>query len=69
MDEYFADNIFWVPPEARWSYLQKNAKRLEVGTLVDDTMAAIERDKKVLKGVLPTDYARLTPSSKRAIND
>jgi len=57
-DEYLADNIFWVPPEARWSHLQKNAKRPEIGSLVDDAMAAIERDNKVLKGVLPKDYAR-----------
>ncbi len=57
-DEYLADNIFWVPPEARWAYLQKNAKRPEIGTLVDNAMAAIERDNKVLKGVLPKDYAR-----------
>jgi len=57
-DEYLADNIFWVPPEARWNYLQKNAKRPEIGTLVDDAMAAIERDNKVLKGVLPKDFAR-----------
>lgn len=57
-DEYLADNIFWVPPEARWPYLQKNAKRPEIGTLVDDALAAIERDNKVLKGVLPKDYAR-----------
>ena len=57
-DEYLADNIFWVPPEGRWSYLQNNAKRPEIGTLVDDALAAIERDNKVLKGVLPRDYAR-----------
>src|SRR5660398_194409 len=57
-DEYLADNIFWVPSEARWSYLQKNAKRPEIGTLVDDAMTATERDNKVLKGVLPKDYAR-----------
>jgi len=57
-DEYLADNIFWVPPEARWPYLQKNAKRPEIGTLVDDAMTAIERDNKALKGVLPKDYAR-----------
>jgi type I restriction enzyme M protein len=57
-DEYLADNIFWVPPEARWDYLQKNAKRPEIGTLVDDAMASIERDNKTLKGVLPKDYAR-----------
>jgi len=57
-DEYLADNIFWVPPEARWPYLQKNAKRPEIGTLVDDALTAVERDNKVLKGVLPKDYAR-----------
>jgi type I restriction enzyme M protein len=57
-DEYLADNIFWVPPEARWDYLQKNAKRPEIGTLVDDAMAAIERDNPALKGVLPKDFAR-----------
>ncbi|MGD9873125.1 MAG: N-6 DNA methylase [Kiritimatiellia bacterium] len=57
-DEYLADNIFWVPPEARWPYLQKSAKRPEIGTLVDDALTAVERDNKVLKGVLPKDYAR-----------
>jgi len=57
-DEYLAENIFWVPPEARWDYLQKNAKRPEIGNLVDDAMAAIERDNKILKGVLPKDFAR-----------
>jgi len=58
MDEYLADNIFWVPPESRWLHLQKNAKRPEIGTLVDDALTAIERDNKILKGVLPKDYAR-----------
>lgn len=57
-DEYLAENIFWVPPEARWDYLQKNAKRPEIGKLIDDAMAAIERDNRTLKGVLPKDYAR-----------
>ena len=57
-DEYLGENVFWVPPEARWDYLQKNAKRPEIGTLVDDAMTAIERDNKPLKGVLPKDYAR-----------
>ncbi|RMF57159.1 MAG: SAM-dependent DNA methyltransferase [Calditrichaeota bacterium] len=57
-DEYLAENIFWVPPEARWDYLQKNAKRPEIGTLVDNAMAAIERDNRSLKGVLPKDFSR-----------
>ncbi|MDR2391761.1 MAG: type I restriction-modification system subunit M [Planctomycetota bacterium] len=57
-DEYLADNIFWVPPEARWFHLQKNAKQPGIGMLVDDALTAVERDNKVLKGVLPKDYAR-----------
>ena len=57
-DEYLAENIPWVPPEARWDYLQKNAKRPEIGTLIDNAMAALERENKAFKGVLPKDYAR-----------
>ena len=57
-DEYRANNIFWVPKEARWSVLQANAKRPEIGNVIDDAMVAIERDNKSLKGVLPKDYAR-----------
>ncbi|MGO1069779.1 type I restriction-modification system subunit M [Lysobacter sp. CA199] len=57
-DEYLADNIFWVPKEARWSYLKANAKRPGIGTFIDDAMRAIEKDNDSLKGVLPKDYAR-----------
>jgi type I restriction enzyme M protein len=57
-DEYRALNIFWVPPEARWSYLKAQAKQPTIGQLVDAAMDGIERDNPVLKGVLPKDYAR-----------
>lgn len=57
-DEYLADNVFWVPKEARWSHLQASAKLPSIGTLVDDAMRAIEKDNESLKGVLPKDYAR-----------
>ncbi len=57
-DEYLADNVFWVPKEARWSHLQANAKRPEIGSLIDDAMRAIEKENESLKGVLPKDYAR-----------
>ncbi|MFF2048395.1 type I restriction-modification system subunit M [Stenotrophomonas bentonitica] len=57
-DEYLADNIFWVPKEARWSHLQANAKQSSIGTLIDDAMRAIEKDNESLKAVLPRDYAR-----------
>src|SRR5258705_9887581 len=57
-DEYRAASIFWVPKEARWGHLKANAPQSAIGTLVDDAMAAIERDNPSLKGVLPKDYAR-----------
>ncbi len=57
-DEYRAEGVFWVPPEARWAHLQGNAKQPTIGKLVDDAMVAIERDNPPLKGVLPKDYAR-----------
>jgi type I restriction enzyme M protein len=57
-DEYRAENVFWVPHEARWSHLQASAKQPAIGKIVDDAMVAIERDNPRLKGVLPKDYAR-----------
>src|SRR5438067_12916011 len=56
-DEYRAENIFWVPPTARWTYLQNSAKQPTIGKTVDDAMVAIERDNPLLKGIPPKDYA------------
>src|SRR6202045_1980252 len=57
-DEYRAENVFWVPPAARWTYLQNSAKQATIGKIVDDAMVAIERDNPRLKGILPKEYAR-----------
>src|SRR5438093_994116 len=57
-DEYRAQSIFWVPPEARWAHLKAQARQPTIGQLADDAMAGIERDNPALKGVLPRDYAR-----------
>jgi len=57
-DEYRAENIFWVPKEARWTFLQSKAKQPAIGKILDDAMDAIERDNRSLKGVLPKDYNR-----------
>ena len=58
-DEYLAENVFFVPPTARWAYLQhERAKLPTIGKDIDDAMDAIERDNPNLKGVLPKDYAR-----------
>ena len=57
-DEYIAENIFWVPQEARWAHLKARARQSAIGQTVDRAMAAIERDNPALKEVLPKDYAR-----------
>ncbi|PIF20351.1 MULTISPECIES: class I SAM-dependent DNA methyltransferase [unclassified Acidovorax] len=64
-DEYKAENIFFVPPEARWSFLLSKAKLPTVGTFVDAAMDAIEKENPSLKGVLPKVFARqnLDPAS------
>ena len=64
-DEYKAENVFFVPAIARWSYLQSKAKQPEIGKDVDNAMDAIERENPTLKGVLPKVYARgnLDPTS------
>ena len=57
-DEYIAENIFWVPREARWGHLKAQARQPTVGQTVDRAMEAIERDNPALKDVLPKNYAR-----------
>jgi len=64
-DEYKAENVFFVPQDARWTYLQSRAKQPEIGKVVDDAMDAIEKENSSLKGVLPKVFARqnLDPTS------
>ncbi|WP_372772360.1 type I restriction-modification system subunit M [Mangrovibacterium sp.] len=65
-DEYLAENVFYVPPSARWNYLQhQRAKLPSIGKDIDDAMDAIEKDNPSLKGVLPKDYARPALDKKR----
>lgn len=57
-DEYKAEGVFWVPPEARWQYIKERAKQPEIGKLIDNAMDLIEVDNESLRGVLPKTYAR-----------
>jgi len=43
-DEYMAENVFWVPKKARWTYIKENAKKPEIGQIIDDAMVAIEAE-------------------------
>lgn len=53
-DEYLAENVFFVPPMARWEYLQhQRAKLPTIGKDIDDAMDAIERDNPNLRVCFP----------------
>lgn len=69
--EYRAENVFWVPVEARWSEIAAKAKSPQIGTIVDKAMIAIEQENPPLKGVLPKEYARpsLDPARLGAVID
>jgi type I restriction enzyme M protein len=64
-DEYTAEGVFWVPPEARWEYLRERAKQPEIGKLIDNAMDLIEIDNPSLLGVLPKSYARPSLDARR----
>jgi type I restriction enzyme M protein len=57
-DEYSANNVFFVPMEARWSYLYSRAKLPSIGEDLDKAMEAIEKQNPTLKGILPKVFAR-----------
>lgn len=57
-DEYLAENIFWVPKEARWTYIMDSAKNEKIGQFIDDALILIEKENPSLKGVLDKRYAR-----------
>jgi len=57
-DEYSSENVFFVPPQARWSYLLAQAKQPTIGKTIDEAMDSIEAQNPILKGVLPKQYAR-----------
>ena len=57
-DEYLAENIFFVPSNARWSHLHNNAKLSSIGEIIDEAMESIEKENKELKNVLPKVYGK-----------
>ena len=57
-DEYIADNIFWVPKEARWENIKAHATSPDIGEVIDKAMETIEKENDSLKGVLTKNYSR-----------
>lgn len=57
-DEYLAENIFYVPKEARWDEIGKHATSTDIGNVIDTAMDALEKENDSLKGVLTKNYSR-----------
>ncbi len=58
IDEYRAENVFFVPQDARWEYLHGRAKLPSIGEDLDKAMEVIEKLNPSLKGILPKVFAR-----------
>ena len=74
-DYYTEKNVFWLPIESRWQFLQDNGpvviggadldiggktkKITSVGHLIDNALEAIERDNTKIKGALNKSYSGL----------
>lgn len=53
---YTMKNVFYLPEEARWSYIKTNAKQDDIAVKVDTALATVEKNNKALKGALPDNY-------------
>ncbi|WP_042707368.1 class I SAM-dependent DNA methyltransferase [Methanobrevibacter wolinii] len=57
-DEYTAEGIFYVPPEARWKLISEKAHTEENGITIDNAMREIEKENDELKGILPKTFSK-----------
>ena len=57
-DEYLAENIFFVPENARWINIQARAKLPSIGEYLDDAMEAIEKENTELRNVLQKVFGK-----------
>jgi len=69
VDYYLSDNVFWIPPEARWSFIQERAKQPNLGRVIDDALLAIENENATLKGVLNKIYSTTVTDALGSIVD
>ncbi|HBC3498826.1 TPA: SAM-dependent DNA methyltransferase [Vibrio parahaemolyticus] len=53
---YTKDNVFYLPEESRWSFIQKNAKQEDIALKIDTALSTIEKTNKALQGALPDNY-------------
>ena len=57
-NRYYQDGAFYVAKQAHWEYLQENASRANIATLIDHAMENIEKENEQLQGILPKEYVR-----------
>ena len=53
---YTRDNVFYLTPESRWSYIMENAKQDNIALLIDTALSTIEKNNEQLRGALPDNY-------------
>ena len=53
---YNMQNIFYLPEEARWSYIIENSKQADIALKIDTALHTIEKNNTALKGALPDNY-------------
>lgn len=56
VDFYAMDNVFYLPEDARWSYIQINAKQGDIAVKIDSALHSVEKNNKALAGALPDNY-------------
>ena len=57
-DEYLAENVFFVPEQARWKNIQAKAKLPTIGQELDNAMESIEKENPELRNVLPKVFGK-----------
>lgn len=53
---YTMKNVFYLPEEARWSFIMQQAKQPDIALKVDTALFTIEQNNPALKGALPDNY-------------
>lgn len=53
---YTKDNVFYLPEESRWNFIQRNTKQEDIALKIDTALSTIEKNNKALQGALPDNY-------------
>ena len=53
---YMQDNVFYLPEEARWSFIKKNMRQDDIAVKIDTALHTVEKNNPSLKGALPENY-------------